>query len=386
MPFNGDGCYSVVADNEEDFYLQIQRGVLFKMKLNAQGQVMAYNRMDPLDADTSDYDFINYLVMDPNDDDIIYFNNNTTLWRNNDASNYPYNNSQLRTNIGWDAFSDTSLGAISCMDVSTSPANTIYLGTQNSLVYRIDNANVGDPELVQLSNLGIGSNKYISAVEVDPTNADRVLVLASNYSTYSIVFTDNGGQSWKRVAGNLEDNIAGGGNGPSMRTAEIAVIGGDTLYIVGGSTGLYATDKLEGNDTEWTQIGTEIIGNVVVENIRYRESDGKLIVGTHGTGVYSTIITSIYDVLPDLVGIKEMDDNTKISIFPNPATDKAIVEWSNDIIINKIIVSDASGKIVLSQKTNKNSVQLQTSDLEKGIYFITLKGEQVEQTQKLVIN
>ena len=35
MPFNGDGCYSAVADNEEDFYLQIQRGVLFKMKLNS---------------------------------------------------------------------------------------------------------------------------------------------------------------------------------------------------------------------------------------------------------------------------------------------------------------------------------------------------------------
>ncbi|MGB2458366.1 MAG: T9SS type A sorting domain-containing protein, partial [Flavobacteriales bacterium] len=307
-------------------------------------------------------------------------------WRNNDAGNYPYNNSQERTNIGWEAFTDTSLNAISCMDVSTSPANTVYLGTQRSLVYRIDNANVGDPELVQLSSLGIGNNKYISAVEVDPTNSDRVLVLASNYSTYSIVFTDNGGQSWKRVAGNLEDNIAGGGNGPSMRTAEIAVLGSDTLYIVGGSTGLYATDKLEGNDTEWTQIGTEIIGNVVVENIRYRESDGKLIVGTHGTGVYSTIITSIYDVLPDLVGIKEMDDNTKLSVFPNPATDKAIVEWSNDIVVNSIIVSDASGKVVLSQKTNKNSVQLQTSDWEKGIYFITLKGEQVEQTQKLVIH
>ena len=42
--FNGDGCYSVVADNEEDFYLQIQ-GVLFKMKLNAEGQVIAYNTL-----------------------------------------------------------------------------------------------------------------------------------------------------------------------------------------------------------------------------------------------------------------------------------------------------------------------------------------------------
>ena len=99
MPFNGDGCYSAVADNEEDFYLQIQRGVLFKMKLNEQGEVMAYNRMDPLGADTVMYDFINYLAMDPNDDDIIYMNNSYHLWRNNDASNYPYNNSQTRTNI-----------------------------------------------------------------------------------------------------------------------------------------------------------------------------------------------------------------------------------------------------------------------------------------------
>ena len=69
------------------------------------------------------------------------------------------------------------------------------------------------------------------------------------------------------------------------------------------------------NDTEWTQIGTEIIGNVVVENIRYRESDGKLIVGTHGTGVYSTIITSIYDVFPDLVGIQDMMTIQRLVFF-----------------------------------------------------------------------
>ena len=42
------------------------------------------------------------------------------------------------------------------------------------------------------------------------------------------------------------------------------------------------------------------------------------------------------------------------------------------------------GRLFLVKK-QINSVQLQTSDWEKGIYFITLKGEQVEQTQKLVI-
>ena len=410
MPFNGDGCYSVVADNEEDFYLQIQRGVLFKMKLNEQGQVLAYNRMDPLSADTSAYDFINYIVMDPNNDDIIYFNNNTTLWRNNDAGNYPYNNSQTRTNIGWEAFSQLSAGAISCMDVSTTPANTVYVGTQNSLIYRIDNANEGDPELIQLSNLGIGSNKYISAIEIDPTNADRVMVLASNYSTYSILFTDNGGQSWKRVAGNLEDNNAGGGNGPSMRTAEIVVLGSDTLYLVGGSTGLYGTNKLEGFNTIWTQIGTDIIGNVVVENIRYRQSDGKLIVGTHGTGVFSTKISSIYDIYSiwsyecisgaceekiDGTGTFELLSEcldscivpiTKNSIYPNPAADFCIVEWREDQNFKTLLISDVQGKELHRISIEEiNQLNIETNNFAPGIYFITLINDNEKVTQKLIV-
>ena len=88
MPFNGDGSYNAIADNEEDFYLQIQRGVLFKMKLNNNGQVLSYNRMDPLGADTNNYEFINYLTMDPNDDDILYFPNGRKLWRNNSSSDF----------------------------------------------------------------------------------------------------------------------------------------------------------------------------------------------------------------------------------------------------------------------------------------------------------
>ena len=150
------------------------------------------------------------------------------------------------------------------MDVSTSPANTVYFGTQNSLVYRIDSANVGDPELIQLSNLSIGNNKYISAVEVDPTNSK--FIISIKLPTYSILFMTMVDKAGKELL-KLRDNIAGGGNGPSC-TAEIAILGSDTLYIVGSSTGLYATHKLEGLNTEWTQIGTEIIGNVVVENIR----------------------------------------------------------------------------------------------------------------------
>lgn len=386
MPFNGDGCYNAVADNEEDFYLQIQRGVLFKMKLNDEGEVLAYNRMDPLGADTVSYDFINYLVMDPTDDDIIYMNNGYHLWRNNDAGNYPYNNSQIRTNIGWDVFSDTTTRTISCIDVSTNPPNTVYVGTSDNYIYRVDNAHEGDPEMVQLSSLPIGfGNKNVSAVEIDPTDNERVMAVVSNYTTYSILFTDNGGQSWKRVAGNLEDNNAGGGNGPSIRTAEIAVLGNDTLYIVGGSTGLYATDKLEGYDTEWRQIGTEVIGNVVVEHIRFRDSDGKLVVGTHGTGVYSTNITSIYDVFPDLVSIRE---NTKIkfSIYPNPSQNEVNIEWDINEEWNTLQAVDINGRVVLEERINSNSIKLETSNWDRGTYFINLIGKDKTGSKKLILN
>ena len=68
----------------------------------------------------------------------------------------PYINSQTRTNIGWELLSDSTLRTISSIDVSTNPPNVVYLGTSDNYIYRIDNANVGDPEMVRLSNLPIG--------------------------------------------------------------------------------------------------------------------------------------------------------------------------------------------------------------------------------------
>ena len=410
MPFNGDGSYNAIADNEEDFYLQIQRGVLFKMKLNNNGQVLSYNRMDPLGADTNNYEFINYLTMDPNDDDILYFPNGRKLWRNNSSSDFEYNNSQLRSNQGWDLFSDTCKREITAIDVSTSPANTVYVGTAGKYIYKIENANSGDPSFTQISNLPTGFDANISAIEIDPSNDQRVLVLTSNYQSYSLFFTDNGGESWKKVGGNLEETLSGGGNGPSMRTAEIAILGQDTLYMVGGSTGLFATKNLEGLETKWTLIGAHEFGGVVVENIQYRSSDGKLAVGTHGTGIYTTSIETIYDVYPiwsynclegnciDIVDgtgefttIEECEENCfeplkDNKIYPNPSTNYSIVEWNSTLMFETLTLSDSEGKILQKWNIeNTDNLRINTNNLSAGIYFVTLKGAENKLVEKLVI-
>ena len=99
MPFNGDGAFAGIADNEEDFYLTIQEGVMYKMKLDNNANRISFQRMDPASADTNKYMFINPMVMDDNSD-IIYWAADNHLWRNNDIANIPYNDSHNRSDFG----------------------------------------------------------------------------------------------------------------------------------------------------------------------------------------------------------------------------------------------------------------------------------------------
>lgn len=387
MPFNGDGSFNAIADNEEDYYLQIQRGVLFKMKLNENGEVIAYNRMDPLGADTTAYQFINYLAMDPNNDNILYFPEGKNLWRNNTANDFPYNNSQERINDGWDLMPNNSnQKTLTCIKVSNNnPSNRVYVGTENKIIYKIDNAHEGNPEFSSIGNLPTGPNVYITDIAIHPENADIILVVVSNYNSQSLFFSDDAGANWNKVGGNLEPSVTGSGNGPSMRTAIIIPFGNQSLYLVGGSTGLYATHTLNSENTEWTQIGIEPIGSVVVEHMAYRTSDGKLVVGTHGTGVYTTYITDITDVFPDFVTIQEDSSPINIQMYPNPSNGEVTIKWSAENHFDQILAADALGKIVFKKSTTTNHLMIKTSEWPKGIYYITLKGENIEQTQKLIV-
>ena len=40
---------------------------------------------------------------------------------------------------------------ISILSTSTNPSNILYFGTQNKYIYRIDDANIGDPPAYSIS-------------------------------------------------------------------------------------------------------------------------------------------------------------------------------------------------------------------------------------------
>ena len=378
MPFNGDGAYSGIADNEEDFFLTIQRGVAYKMKLDNQANRLAFNRLDPLSADSTQYQFINPFTMDENNDNICYLAAGSKLWRNNNLSSVPYNNDHTRNDIGWSTYTDGAFNSsmdITCIRTSVNPANILYYGTDSKYIHRVNGANTGDPAHVPITNIPTGSGVHCADIAIHPNDPDKILVVFSNYNTYSLFYSDDAGGNWTKAAGNLEQNSSGSGNGPSCRTAEIIPLGNSTLYVVGTSIGLFATDNLDGENTVWEMIAKDDIGNVIIEKIDYRHSDGRFTVATYGNGIYQATITDIGDVLD----INYVDIN-KINVYPNPVSDILNLEF--DIIKNDRvtwILYNEVGKIIKTDSREflqgRNRFTLNFSSLRNGIYFISLNIE-----------
>jgi hypothetical protein len=236
------------------------------------------------------------------------------------------------------------------------------------------------------------ANGFINCIAVDPQDADKVMVVFSNYSVYSVFYSTNGGAKWRKVAGNLEQNTSGTGNGPSVRWAQIIhPPQGGTAYLLGTSTGLYGTVNLDSTNTVWIQLAANDIGKVAISMMDYRESDGRLLVATHAAGMYSTYIKSV-DQLPNLTHLKKVEEASTVNIFPNPTKDIVNIEFllSKEQTIT-FSLYDAMGRSVKSiQKKQfelgKNNYQFNLSGLPKGTYYIKMSYESHEINKLIVLD
>jgi hypothetical protein len=190
----------------------------------------------------------------------------------------------------------------------------------------------------------------------------------------------DGGQSWEKIAGNLEDSSTGSGDGPSCRTAAIIPFDDDTLYLVGTTIGLFGTRDLDGLNTVWYQIGFEEFGSTIVEDIQFRRSDNLLVVATYGNGVYqinlnsSNILLSSNDII---------SDKLELNIYPNPTSKNINISVSeNNLKEYRWVIYNDLGSIVNQSRTIKKSniinEKIDVSNLKPGVYFISfISGEKV---------
>lgn len=321
-----DGAYCAIADGGEFLCASKQQGRVYRVDMDANGNVTGSTRIDPTGA--TGYRFINPFILDPNDSKILYMPIGRKIWRNTDVTAIPLD-SRETTPLGWDSLDGTLISEedaeITTINASTAnPADRLWYGDNAGHIYRVDDARGNNPVAVEVTGTNLPTGAFVSCIAVDPKDGDRAIVAFSNYEVISVFETTDGGETWQNISGNLEQNPNGSGAGPSVRWVSILHRGGGTIYFAGTSTGLYSTTRLNGDQTVWTKEGGETIGNGIVDMIDVRQSDGFVAVGTHGYGVWSTTVGLLGVESPEVAGA----GLTLEQSYPNPMRDQATISFT----------------------------------------------------------
>jgi photosystem II stability/assembly factor-like uncharacterized protein len=390
---NGDGSFGAVAPDKAFYILSIQQGRVAKCNLDDQGNVTAYQRIDPVGRVKEDYLFINPLALDPKDADILYLPAGDQFYRQDALGSIPLNNEWDSIATGWIKSTDTltqyndngDAHYFSAIAVSESnPEHRVYLGTSRNVVYRVDNAHTGNPDLVPVNSPIANNTAYINCIAIDPDDANHLILAYSNYGVYSIHRSTNGGQNWQRVGGNLEANLSGTGSAPSIRWISILPQpGGKRKYFCGTSVGLFSADTLIQHTntqagTQWTLEAPGLIGSTVVPFVDVRPSDGLVVAASHGNGMFSANFTP-------LVATNEPKQAPAVRVWPNPAADFAAFQAEgNGQRRVTVLLYDQNGKMVRQTSFSGDSGKMELGGLPSGTYLYELRGQNWKTSGKLL--
>ena len=276
--------------------------------------------------------FVTYCNLDQDNTNHLYYAGLTSLYRTRNA------NAIVGTTVGsaatnWELMSGAAIsGNIRSMATSRNKTYTdlpysasdanrkLYIGTETGKVYRLD-----DPAYVAAATAAVDITPtgapaaIVSSVSVNPGNDKEVMITYSNYGVNSVYHTLDATASpvvWANIEGPAGTTV----QLASARSSAIVIVAGVRQYFVGTSVGLYTTSTPNGASTAWTQVGSSEINYSVVSQLRYRPSDNKILVGTHGNGMF---LVNLAD--PYVLAIK-LQSFTAVKVKEN-----ALINWKVDI-------------------------------------------------------
>jgi hypothetical protein len=187
----------------------------------------------------------------------------------------------------------------------------------------------------------------------------------------------------KASFGETEDykvTISGGAEA-SVINANISDITGNSMrlnwQLVSGasSTGITINQSIDGvNFSHLIDLpASDIMYNVTGLSIGTRYYFQIIVNGT-----INSVGKTVWETTFDNTNISDITPKSFL-IYPNPAKNKLVVNNGNKAI-NRLLIMDITGKIVLNQITNKTNLTINISQLQNGIYFIRI-GNSV---QKLI--
>jgi len=256
----------------------------------------------------------------------------------------------------------------------------------------------------KLAVIDLTSNSFLEEIDLGAEGAgvNNVYVYAANDTHYLVTVnkTPWGGNSGYLTKIDIEDM--------SMTNVQVGVVLGKgvgfiqsnaILYaLVNGGVGSINVDDLTVADTSIVDAPAMAIAGAAYDSIHslfyitttdYASvGEGTIynmngeVAGSFDAGISAEAIAIDYR---DFEGIEETFAANTFSFYPNPVNDELTIANQYRIAVDQIIVSDIMGRVVASKYLSDNdNVVLDMSNLNAGLYFVTVKGENRSFTSKIV--
>ncbi|MDP5094137.1 MAG: T9SS type A sorting domain-containing protein [Polaribacter sp.] len=378
--FGGDGASVAVTKSDATNYIiyaSTQNGSMYRG--NKEFLTANITPRIPNTEDNYPSKFVTYFHMDPDNPATIYYASREKLLR---TTNAPAVTRTTWTDLGSLNLSER-ISAFETTRGTYNPASSFLLiGGEKGSIFKInDPQNVANinaaiditPQGLAEVNIDGSGGQYVSDIAIHPTNNDIVMVTYSNYNVKSIFLTTNATSAtptWIEVERNL--------NVHSIRSAAITVSNGQVRYFIGTARGLYSSTNPTTQD--WILEAPNTIGLAVVSGLVYRPSDNKLLVGTHGNGMYETTVTGTLSTNDFATSKVDM------VLYPNP-TIFELKFASNQFEFNdktRFTISDVRGSVV--KKGTLKDKTIDVSRLSKGVYFVQVNVNNKAIAKKFVKN
>lgn len=208
-----------------------------------------------------------------------------------------------------------------------------------------------------------------------PWTIDGFFVTNTTYAYFAML---NGDDFTKPFGADTNaQGMIDGTNGEDWFLLTIYALDEDSLQT-GDSVNFYLADyrfPLDADDyiiDEWTYVDLTPLG--AVKGLEF------LLTSTDTTGGFG-MNNPAYFAADNFVVDLSTDENeiSKLEVYPNPTTGLVKIQTEAS---EQISIYDASGKLVFSAIANTNSVEIDLSDFENGMYFITaVSADEVRSTK-----
>ncbi|MBK5271027.1 MAG: T9SS type A sorting domain-containing protein, partial [Bacteroidia bacterium] len=309
-----------------------------------------------------------------------YDNNANTLFSGDDPGKYYIVSGWEGTPVG-NVANVFEMGSreVTAIKVDPFSTNTIWVGasfgTPSVLipqVYKITDANYTTPTVIKTATLSAPAGAAISSIDIDPSNANHILVTLSNYGVTSVWQSTDGGSVFTDIEGDLPDMPVHWGIFAPANAQLSGAGGGNGGILLGTELGVWSTSQINGSSTQWIPNNSGL-ANVSTRMLKYRPSDNLVAAATHGRGLFTTILPTVVTGLPD-----------------NPVT-KGFIKYISaengqlQIVVGNLSVKDMTvqlydmnGRMVDNRKNKYQNSVVNIQRLSTGSYIVKITGDKKE--------